>query len=195
LPYQLRQMANGTKNASLLKIFLNYLVLPTLFGLPRQLTSGVPGNVFCASYNVWGVEEQLRELNKEGNAILVNRFDLDKFSRALAKIAHGTVVSKVGLGNFEPWLPNYILGKWPRSGGLLVGEWEEDGMPRSGENLLHQVGVAFQEWESRVLINVRIRLFASYDRTPIYRVLAGILTIPLRDALAPLGLEPIPPSA
>jgi hypothetical protein len=119
---------------------------------------------------------------------------LDKFGRALAKIAHGMVAGQYGLENVEPFLPYYILGKTPHAGDILLGNWGEDGMRRH-QNLLHQVGVAFIEVGNRVRIDVRLRLFAAYDNTPVYRIIVGLLTKPLDEFLAPLGLRSIPPNA
>lgn len=174
--------------------FPNYLALPTIFGPPRLLRGDPFGTMLCTSFKIWGIEEELLALHKEGNAILVDKFDLNKFGRVLAKIAHGYIAGELRLENFAPLLPAYILGKVPQQGALFLGNWGKDGMARP-PGLLHQVGMGFENWGGQVVINVRIRLFAEYERTPVYHVLAGILTKPLADVLAPLGLRPLPPSA
>jgi hypothetical protein len=61
-------------------------------------------------------------------------------------------------------------------------------------NLLHQVGSCFVRDGDYVRIDVRIRLFALYDNTPVYRVIAGVLTKPIEDVLRPRGLRAIPPN-
>ena len=145
--------------------------------------------------SIWGNEEELRALNSEGNAVLVQEFKMDYFVRVLAKIAHGFVAGHCRLENFEPLLPKLILGEDLSLGGYLVGNWGEDGMPRV-PNLLHQVGAAFSDQpDGRVIVNVRIRLFAELQYTPVYRVVAGFLTKPLDNVLAPLGLQAMPPGS
>ena len=108
------------------------------------------------SYSIWGDQEEVRALNEEGNAILVENFNIDKFARALAKIAHGAMAGMYGLDSFEPLLPEYILGKAPHFGDALIGNWGEDGMTRV-PNLLHQVGNGFVQDGGRVRIDARIR--------------------------------------
>ena len=138
----------------------NFLVLPAFHDPPGLLT-GRTDNAGRVSFSIWGDETQLRALHAEGNAILVENFDLDKFGRALAKIAHGVVAGELGLENLEPLL---------------------------------QVGLAFVDQADRVRVDVRIRLFAAYANTPVYRVLAAYLTKPLDENLAPRGLRSVSPN-
>jgi hypothetical protein len=170
----------------------NFLVLPAFHDPPGLLT-GRTDNAGRVSFSIWGDETQLRALHAEGNAILVENFDLDKFGRALAKIAHGVVAGELGLENLEPLLPNYILGKSKQQGSILLGNWGEDGMARRAD-LIHQVGLAFVDQADRVRVDVRIRLFAAYANTPVYRVLAAYLTKPLDENLAPRGLRSVSPN-
>ena len=167
-----------------------FLVLPAFHDPPRLVT-GRPESTTGVSLSIWGDEEQLRALHKEGDAIFVENFNIDKFSRALAKIAHGLAVGEWGIENLEPLLPQFILGRAPERGSLLIGNWGEDGMARSS-NLLHQVGLAFAEDREKVRIDARIRLFAALDNTPVYRVLVGYLNKPLDDVLAPRGMRSLP---
>jgi hypothetical protein len=172
----------------------HFLILPRFAEPPRMLTDGVAEQIRVASFSLWGVEEELRALHAEGNAILVENYDVDKFGRALAKMAHGYIAGLLRLENFEPLLPTYILGEAPQRAGLLIGDWPEDYMAKPS-GVLHQIGHAFADWGARVLVQVRIRLFAEHQYTPIYRVLVGFLTKPLDEVLAPLGLRSVPPSA
>jgi hypothetical protein len=163
-----------------------FLILPRLIGSPNILTHGLPGNLFVGEMRLWGNEEQLRALHAEGNFLLADNYDMDKFGRAIAKIAHGAAAGQLGLDNFEPLLSDYILGKAPERAAFLIGDWPEDGMARR-QGLLHQVGMAFRHLEGRDYICMRLRLFADLDNTPIYQIIVGPLTKPIDDVLAPLG--------
>jgi hypothetical protein len=164
----------------------NFLVLPQFHDPPGLLT-GRSNHTGRVSFSIWGVEEQLRALHSEGNAILVENFDLNKFGRTLAKIAHGATVGVCGVDSLEPFLTDYILGK-TNVGDVFIGNWGEDGMRRY-PGLLHQIGHAFVEANDRVRVDVRLRLFAEYDNTPVYRIIVGLLTKPLDDVLASRGLR------
>jgi hypothetical protein len=167
-----------------------FLVLPQLSDHPGI----VGGNPFKhVTTSIWGNEEELRALNEQGNAVLVEDFKMDFFVRALAKIAHGFIVGQYRLENFQPLLPKLILGEDLSLASYLVGNWPEDGMHRT-PNLLHQVGAGFMEMaDGRVMINARIRLFAEHEHTPIYRIVVGFLSKPLDDVLAVAGLQSVPP--
>jgi hypothetical protein len=174
--------------------FPNYLVLPQLHDLPAMLTGETRSNFGRVSYSIWGIEEQLRALHAEGNAVLLENFNIDYFGRAISKIAHGLAAGWLGLDNFEPLLPEYILGKAHERACHLIGNWGEDGMAKPS-GILHQVGLAFREWrDGRIIIETRIRLFAEYENTPIYRVMTGFLSKSLDEVLAPIGLRPVPPN-
>lgn len=174
--------------------FPNYLVLPQFHDPPGKLTNrrDEAGRV---SFTVWG-DEQTKTLHGigEGNRILCEHFNLNSFGRAIAKIAHGFVAGEYGLDNFEPFLPPYILGRHPGGGDFFIGNWGEDGMRRH-EHLLHQIGAAFVEDRGRIRVDVRLRLFAAHDRSPVYRIIVGVLKKPIDDILAPLGLRSVPPNA
>jgi len=59
--------------------------------------------------------------------------------------------------------------------------------------VIHQIGHSFTDVGDRVLIQVRIRLFAALENTPVYRIAVGFLNKPLDEVLAPLGLRSAPP--
>ena len=185
----------GQKSFSL-KDLPNYLVLPQ-FHDPPGFVTGRNDGTGRYSFTLWGDQRSLEEHGSvEASAVLAEGFDLYKFSRAIAKIAHGFVAGEYGLDNFEPWLLPLILAKDITLGDLLIGDWGEDGMAR--ENVLHQVGVSFlehaatEQHEKFVRIDVRLRLFARYERTPVYRIIAGVLTKPIDEVLAPLGQRAAP---
>jgi hypothetical protein len=109
------------------------------------------------------------------------------------------VAGEYGLDNFEPWLPPLILGEDMRLPDILIGDWGEDGMKR--ENVLHQIGVSFVEHDATdqhekiVRVDVRLRLFARYEKTPVYRIIVGVLTKPIDEVLGPHGQRSVPPNA
>jgi hypothetical protein len=174
--------------------FPNYLILPE-FHDPPGITIGRMDGTGRFSFAVWG-DEQIREMygDGEGNAILAERFDLNRFARAIAKIAHGFVAGEYGLDNFMPFLTPFILGVQLNLGDALVGNWGEDGMEKD-DRTLHQIGVGFVQHNEFVRVDVRLRLFAAYEKSPVYRIIAGVLTKPIDEVLAPHGLRSGPPNA
>lgn len=172
----------------------NYLVLPQLFGPPGILVGAPPQRLHAASFKLWGVEEEVQALNEIGNAMLLENFDLDKFSRAIAKIAHGFILEELRPENIDPYLPEFILGKTQEKAAFFIGDWPEDGMARP-DNVLHQIGMVFFPWGQRTQVQVRLRLFAAHALTPIYRIVVGELTQPINHVLAQIGLRAIHPSA
>jgi hypothetical protein len=56
-----------------------------------------------------------------------------------------------------------------------------------------QIGHAFRDVGDRIMIAVRIRLFAELENTPVYWIAVGFLTKPLDEVLAPLGMRSLPP--
>jgi HNH endonuclease len=177
----------------------NWLVLPQCHS-PPGLLSGRNDGTGQFSFTLWGDQRSLDEHGSvEASEVLAEGFDLLKFARAIAKIAHGFVAGEYGLDNFEPWLPPLILGEDTRLGDILIGNWGEDGMER--ENVLHQIGVSFVEHDATdqhgkfVRVDVRLRLFARYEKTPVYRIIVGVLTKPIDEVLAPHGQRSVPPNA
>lgn len=167
-----------------------FLVLPQLHDLPGIISGHSTGDNFGrVSFSIWGDEDELRALNEQGNAILMDRLNLDSFGRMLAKMAHGYIAGELRLENIDPLLPDFILGKAPKSATYLIGNWGEDHMVRPS-NLIHQIGLAFNQGNAgKVLVECRIRLFAALDHTPVYRIAVGFLTKPIDEVLAPLGLR------
>jgi hypothetical protein len=170
-----------------------FLVLPQLHD-PPGIVGGhsADGNFGRVSFSIWGDEEELRDLNAEGNAILRDGYNLDSFARMLAKMAHGYAAGQLRLENFDPLLPDFILGKAREKATYLVGDWGQDGMAVPA-GVIHQIGHSFREVGDRIMIAARIRLFAELENTPVYWIAVGFLTKPLDDVLAPLGMRSVPP--
>jgi hypothetical protein len=170
-----------------------FLVLPQLHDLPGIVGGhSTDGNFGRVSFSIWGDEEELQALYAEGNAILMDGFNLDSFARLLAKMAHGYAAGELRIENFDPLLSAFILGRKPKSATYLLGNWGEDGMARP-PGVIHQIGHSFTDVGDRVLIQVRIRLFAALENTPVYRIAVGFLNKSLDEVLAPLGLRSAPP--
>jgi hypothetical protein len=99
-----------------------------------------------------------------------NSLDTHAFYRTLAKIAHGSAVKFIGLGNFVPFLQKPILDgtftDFKHFIGTLAietGKFEEPGF---------EVEVGWASVEDREYVECRIRLFPELN-TPWYRVIAG----------------------
>ena len=139
-----------------------------------MLSGCAPGELFKVSFNLWGIEEELRALHKTGNAMLVHDFDMSKFARMLGKIAHALAAAEIGVEHFDAALPDLILGRAPELCSFLVGAWME---PEQGsQNVpLHQVSLKMEPWGKRWLVSARIRLFANQPNAPAYKVIVGEL--------------------
>jgi hypothetical protein len=157
-----------------LEEFPNYLVLPQIHGAPGMLARMPPGRPFGVSFNIWGIEEELRKLHQTGNAMIVDNFDLMKFARVLAKIAHSLVAADIRIENFDPHLLDLIHGRAPELAAYLIGEWPANPPPEE-THALHQVSIHSERWGVRWLIAARIRLFAAQQFSPIYKVIVGEL--------------------
>jgi hypothetical protein len=190
----IRTDGRRTEKSFSLEELPNYLILPQ-FHDPPGLTVGRCDGTGRFSYTVWGDRRSLEEHGSaEGSAVLAEGFDLNKFARTIAKIAHGFVAGKYGIDSFEHFLPPLILGQDARLGDILIGDWGEDGMIRN-DKLLHQLGGSFIQHDEWVRIDVRLRLFAQYEQTPVYRIIAGVLKKPIDEVLAPLGMKAAPPKS
>ena len=89
-------------------------------------------------------------------------------TRFLAKIGHAMSVAVYGLDAFEPWLPDFILGKEDCSLHYYVAGHENKTVDNKG---IHSVTLG--TWNNDGLrIGVRIRLFCKYG-TPDYEVAVG----------------------
>ncbi|HEY1864732.1 MAG TPA: HNH endonuclease, partial [Roseiarcus sp.] len=128
--------------------------------VPRRwanyITLGSPGIIMGRSrYEPWPAtfqwqvsQEDLADILQPGESITFDgeHFEMRDLARFLAKIGHAAAVAKYGLDAFEPWLPNFILGKddctfhnlvawFPNSSQdklgdhkVALGTWEEDGI-------------------------------------------------------------------
>ena len=106
----IRVNGNRDEKSFSLEDLPNWLVLPQ-FHDPPGFTTGRTDGAGRFSYTLWGDQRSLDEHGSiDASTVLAEGFDLIKFSRAIAKIAHGYVAGEYGLDNFEPWLPPFILG-------------------------------------------------------------------------------------
>ena len=168
--------------------FPNYLALPQIYRAPGMVCGGTPGEFFRVSFNICGIEEELRALHESGNAMLVDNFDMNKFARMLAKIAHSLAAAEIGVDHFDPALPDFILGHAPDLASYLVGAWIEPYGHAPPTVPLHQVGLGMQQWGRRWLASVRIKLFTNQPNAPVYQVIVGEL-IDSRELLGKFGLK------
>jgi hypothetical protein len=168
--------ADGTHEKRIIPLpeFPNYLVLPQIHGAPGMLARMPPGRPFGVSFNLWGIEEELRKLHESGNAMIVDNFDLMKFARFLAKIAHSLVAADIRIENFDPLLLDLIHGRSPESASYFVGQWPPHPPPEE-TGALHQVGIHLERGGERWLLSARIRLFAAQPLSPVYKVIVGEL--------------------
>jgi hypothetical protein len=108
--------------------------------------------------------------------MLVDSFDMNRFARVLAKIAHSLAAAEIRIENFDPLLPELILGRAPELASYFIGEWTDpyDQSPPATPSL-HEVSLGMQPLERRWLAAVRIKLFAAQENTPVYKVIVGEL--------------------
>jgi hypothetical protein len=91
-------------------------------------------------------------------------------ARFLAKIGHAAAVAKHGLEAFEPWLPNFILGKDDCTLHYLVA-----GCPNISQDKQGDHKISLGTWEDDgIRIGAIIRLFCRFG-TPDYQVAVGQL--------------------
>jgi hypothetical protein len=89
-------------------------------------------------------------------------------ARLLAKIAHAAAIAEYGIEAFEPWLPNFILGKDNCTLHYYVAGHENKNTDQKG---IHSISLG--TWKSDgVHIGARIRLFGRWG-TPDYEVAVG----------------------
>jgi hypothetical protein len=86
-------------------------------------------------------------------------------ARLMAKIAHGIAVAEYGLDAFDPWLPNFILGKDDCALHYYVAGHENKTIETSGD---HRVSLGTWEHDAS-LIGATVRLFCRYA-SPNYEV-------------------------
>jgi hypothetical protein len=124
-------------------------------------------------------EEDLRRLLRPGQSI---RFqgsgDIRDLARMIAKIAHAVAVAVHGLDSFEPWLPNFILGRDDCALHYYVAGHDNNTMDRQGD---HQVSLG--TWENDGLrLGATVRLFCRFG-FPSYEVAVGTFKEPRQEEL------------
>lgn len=111
-----------------------------------------------------------------GKSWTVTRYKPIKFSQMLAKIAHAHAIATSGtkmLGEFEPLLPEFIIGD-PDDPCYLVGCAEE--LPPSNKTRAHVVDPLLYTTPEREYLLIAIRLFADLG-SPQYYVVTGVRQI------------------
>jgi hypothetical protein len=100
------------------------------------------------------------------NAAVYYRVDAFVYARMLAKISHAFAVGERGLGAFDPYLPEIILGRsddvFRFVGGAIAGT-------QTAPDTLHRLSL--EDWDSG-LLTVYLRLFAFMDG-PAYQIVVG----------------------
>jgi hypothetical protein len=149
--------------------------------VPRRwanyVTLGSPGIIVgrcrCAPWPAtlqWQFsEEDLRGILLPGESITFDGddFEMRDLARFLAKIAHATTVAVHGLESFEPWLPNFILGRDDCTLHYFVA-----GCPNSSPDQ-HEHKIALGTWQNDgVRIGAVVRLFGRFA-TPDYQIAVG----------------------
>jgi hypothetical protein len=95
-------------------------------------------------------------------------------ARMLAKIAHAYAVAELGLGGFEPLLPEFILGKRDVNDIFLFVGGDHELEPPAAD--LHEISIVPRPIiEGGYLAQVRVRLFARFG-APTYYVVVGRLS-------------------
>lgn len=114
-------------------------------------------------------QEDLAAILQPGESIkFEGDFQMRELARFLAKIAHAITVAEYGLDGFEPWLPDFILGKDDCSLHYLVAGRPNHLTDQHGEHKL-QLGVWGNDHSA---IAATIRLFCRFA-TPDYEVAVG----------------------
>jgi len=147
-------------------------VLLTAYDAPSVLT-GLPMKM---EETVW-----CRFLTEIDSPLLARKYGLHEFATSsldakalcvtLAKIAHAYIAAELGINNFIPLLPHFIIGDffgWRR---YYIGGHLNPPAPNPDADL-HEIGLEEQineNWDYHV---VRLRLFANLG-APIYRIVAG----------------------
>lgn len=152
-------------------------VMPLITTPPGIFSHGAPGGQLGIIYNVYGDPEELRRLQRQHTGALIStriRFDFYAFFRMIAKIAHSFAVGEIGIDNFDPELPDLILGRNPGLISYLIGNlnWP---LQNCHPQTRHQMEFSISERPNGVFGVVTIRLFAS-SGTPRYEVVVGQIT-------------------
>jgi hypothetical protein len=128
-------------------------------------------------------KRKMEKFDKHDEWAFKGSFSPQKFARFVAKIAHGASVAQLGWGQFDPFLPEVILGKDPFAT-HYVGSLPEPYRKGEGGHMTRVGHCRFPNGLSVVWANV---WFFSDFGTPIYEVVVG-------TNLTPLGLSRLPPA-
>lgn len=94
-------------------------------------------------------------------------------SRTLAKTAHAYACAELGLGNFTPYLTEYILTDLRSDDDIYNKQYIGCApLARKRSRALHQIGLQEINYRDKRLIAVDLRLFCRFGM-PCYRVIAG----------------------
>jgi len=119
-------------------------------------------------YPMWDVND-VKALSDLGTQITIQGAGEGRdLARFLAKIAHAMAVARYGIDAFEPWLPNFILGKDHCAMHYYVAGHENKTCDQKG---IHKVTLGTWE-DDGMRIGARIRLFCKWG-TPDYEVAVG----------------------
>lgn len=99
-------------------------------------------------------------------------YDVVKFSRVLAKMAHGFALNRFGFEQLDCFLPDFILGL-DSSGFNFIGGLGSSGFSEPEISDLHRINIITELPVNKLrLVVVYIRLFARYG-APTYKIIAG----------------------
>ena len=152
------------------------LVLPQFLEPPGMLIGAAPDTQLKIGYQIIGdrdVDDAMRRVLADKRPISLH-FNHVAFMRMLAKVAHAFAVAEIGLGDLDPELPDLIHGRNLGLASYLIGR-SDIHLPVPANNLGHQVAWGGIPYGTRVLVGVRIRLFAAHPTAPAYTVIAGVL--------------------
>jgi hypothetical protein len=159
-----------------------FLWLPVFTGAPGILIGSKPGDLFNAMAQIWTgteAEERVAALKKQGfeNALPYAEFELGKFTRLLAIIAHSYAMAHYRrLGDWRPLLIPLIKGADINAAYLIGGAVPpvDSMLPPIGPNSLHQLISDTKVVNNAEYIIVQIRLFSHLNPLPpIYTLVAG----------------------
>lgn len=163
-------------------------LIPALNESPGIFRGGVPNDPISITYQLFGDQDELNKLLHQhiGQLIQIRaKFNDYAFFRMLAKIAHSFIVGAFGIDNFDPELPDFILGKNPGLVSFLIGTSTYK-VPVSSPQILHQMDFSVRNFNNRPFIVVRFCPFAAIG-APAYDIVVGEI-IPTMTALRKLGL-------
>jgi hypothetical protein len=115
--------------------------------------------------------ESFNRLVKDGHGFKIGSFNATAFCRMLAKIAHGFASAELGLCNFEPLLPDLILGRTTKFHHLIGGPGRIADADTNGGHRL-RLEVMRSAVDGKHYHAVNIQLFAPLG-APEYYVLVG----------------------